>query len=353
MKKLVLLLLITTAFTFGVRGQSSTAADGTSTSGDPKNTQVSSVQVTTDASGQVIDGTSADGQKTVAGPKVVTGEKKGCFRISSLSMASGMNKYREIGAGDQDWDKPQIGQHSWSSGDMGSMMGGSQGDILTKNKIILELGLNPWSKKLGDYNKKRELTIALFYSGSNLQDRFREEFTSTPGDTFSFNSVMYQTDTVARTVNSYMVKANVLGAGVQYLFKSDQEKRFSVFAGVGVDAAYALTARIYERYTKDSAVVLSFNGVKEDEIGFSEFDKGNFLGSEGTKTSINAKPTMFASVYVPFGIDFKLCKKKDIWNQFRLFLKGNVGLETAIVVGSKTHFNPYMGMSMGLKFDFK
>jgi len=283
--------------------------------------------------------------------------KKGCFKIASLSIASGMNKYRTMGHfdkdHDRDFDKPSQGQNNWHSGNMGFMSNTNQGDIMTKNQIILEMGLNPWSKKLVDYDKKRELTIGLFYSGSNLEDRFHEEFASTPGDTFSFNTVKYQTDTIARIRNSFVIKANVLGASVGYLFKTDPEKRFSLFTGVGIDFAYAITARIYERYTKDSAVILSFNGTNNDFISDQEFDHGNFLGSEENKSDIKAEPTMFSSIYVPFGINFRLCKKKDIWNQMNLFMKGNLGMEAEIVVGGKSHFNPFMGCAIGFKFDFK
>ena len=353
MKKLVLLLIVSTAFTFGVRGQNSSAADQAIDDARKQNVVTGKPEVT--AGGQAASGqaSSAGDNRISDVQRSLTVEKKGCFRIASLSMASGMNKYRELGDEEFDWNRPDKNQHGWNTGNMSSMMDSKSGGFSTRNSIILEMGLNPWSKKMGNYNKKRELAISLFYSGSDLANRYSQEFLTTAGDTFSFNGVSYQTDTVSRIQKSYVEKANVLGVGVQYLFRSDPEKRFSVFAGIGIDAAYALTARIRETYTKDSALVLSLSSDKSDYIGDREFDNGNFLGNEETKTTVNAKTTMFASVYVPFGIDFKLCKKKDIWNQFSLFLKGNVGLETAMVVGSKTHFNPYMGAAIGLKFNFK
>ncbi len=362
MKKLVLLLIVTTSLALGAKGQSSTASGQASDAADKQNAVTGKTEVS--ANGQTTSGQASSVQDNGLSDvkRSLTIEKKGCFRIASLSLASGMNKYRELGDDEKDWGRPdkdqqnQSGQHGWSFGNMGSMMGGKSvgnGGFNTRNSIILEMGLNPWSKKMGNYNKKRELTIGLFYSGSDLANRYSKEFLTTAGDTFSFNGVNYQTDTVARIQKSYVEKANVLGVGVQYLFRSDPEKRISVFAGVGIDAAYALTARIRQTYTKDSALVLSISGASEDHVGDREFDNGKFLGNEETKTTVNAKTSMFASVYLPFGIDFKLCKKKDIWNQFSLFLKGNLGLETAIVVGSKTHFNPYMGAAIGLKFDFK
>jgi hypothetical protein len=313
MKKLVLLLIAFTAFTFTAQSQNST---DTTKSGE--------------------------------------GTKKGCFKISSLSIASGVNKYRSMGHDEFEFGKPDKDQSNWYGGNTGFMKGNNNMDNITsRNQVILEMGLNPWSKKLGEYNKKRELTIGLYYSGSNLEDRFHESFTSTQGDTFTFNTIKYQTDTVARTTQSNVVKANVIGASIQYLFKTDPERRFSLFTGIGIDVAVSITARVHERYTKDSAVVLSFSGTNPDLIGNYEFDKGDFLGNEEQRSSISSNPYVFTSVFVPFGVNFRLCKKKDIWNQMSLFMKGNMGLEAEMVVGGKPHFNPYMGCAMGFKFDFK
>jgi hypothetical protein len=277
-------------------------------------------------------------------------KKACCFKIGSLSISSGFSDYRTMGRSDKDFEKPSKDQNNWQSGNMGFMMGNKGGGITSRKYLTLEIGLNPYSKKLGDYNKKRELSVGLYYSGSDLADKNSIEFASTAGDTFSYNSVMYQADTISRTQRTYLEKANVLGASIQYLYKTDPEKRISLFTGYGINAAYAITARIHESYTKDSAVVVNFYGSKPNLDGI---DNGTFLGSDEQKVSYKAKPTLFASVFIPFGINFRLCQKKEIWNQMNIFIKGSVGLETEIVVNSKTHFNPYMGCSMGFKFDLK
>jgi hypothetical protein len=279
-------------------------------------------------------------------------KKRACFKIASLSISSGANDYKAMGHSDKDFDfdKPSQGHNNWNSGNMDFMMGKNGNNTISRKQLNLSIGLNPYSKKLGDYNKKRELTIGLYYSGSDLINRKSTDYTSTIGDTFSFNSVIYQADTVARIQKSYIEKANVIGASVQYLYKSDPEKRFSLFAGYGINAGYAITAQIHEGYAKDSALVLNFYNAKPD---YSGYYNGVFLGSEESKSSIKAQPTIFASVFLPFGVNFRLSKNKEIWNQMNLFIKGTIGLETEFVVNSQTHYNPYMGYSMGFKFDFK
>ncbi len=317
MKKLVLLLFVISAFAFTAQSQS--ISDTTKKHCEGKKCCMK------------------DGQKC-------------CFKFTSISLSSGANKYRTLGKEDFEFENPSKDNHSWNSGNKGSMMNFNSGNFTTRNQLTFEIGLNPYSKKLGDYNKKRELTIGIFYSGSNLEDRHGEYFASTPGDTFSINSVKYQTDTVSRTRKSFEIRANVIGASVQYLFKTDPEKRVSLFTGVGIDAAYAITANIHESYQKDSAVLLSFYN---SSANYDQFGSGNFLGSEETKTFTKAEPTIFASINMPFGINFRLCKKKEIWNQMNFFIKGNLGLETEIVVHKNTHINPYAGCAFGFKFDFK
>jgi hypothetical protein len=264
----------------------------------------------------------------------------------------GSNDYMTPDHGHKDFgfEKPDNGQNNWHSGNMGFMMGRQGSNLNSRKDISLEIGLNPYSKKLGDYNKKRELTVGLYYSGFDFANKNSVDFTSTPGDTFSNNALLYQTDTITRIQRSYREEANVLGVSVQYLYKTDPEKRISLFTGYGIKAGYAITARIHEGYTKDSALVVNFAGTVPDNSGF---DNGLILASDQQKYSKNAHSTILTSVFIPFGIDLRLCKNKDIWNQMNLFMKGSVGLESDIVVNGKTKFLPYAGCSLGFKFNFK
>ncbi|MEI6765229.1 MAG: hypothetical protein WCM76_06270 [Bacteroidota bacterium] len=283
-------------------------------------------------------------------------KKNGCFKISSLSISSGSNSYRTFDRNNHDnehgfdFNNSSNGKHGMNSDNMGFMMGSRNNNGDSRKLLNLEMGLTPYSKKLGAYNKKRELVIGLWYSGSDLANKRTEHFSTTPGDTFTFNSIVYHSDTVARTIRSYREEANVLGASVQYLYKTDPEKRFSLFTGYGITAGYAITARIYKSYSKDSTIALSLNNTRPS---YDVFRDGTMLGTEEIRTEMNADPTILTSVFVPFGINFRISKTKEVWNQMNLFIKGNVGMEARVVVGGKTHFDPYSGGSMGFKFSFK
>jgi hypothetical protein len=281
-------------------------------------------------------------------------DKQGCFKLASLSISSGVNDYRGMdqGHGDKNFNIGQAsnGHNNMHSGNNDFMMGHKNGNITTSRQLNLEIGFNPYSKKLGDYNKERELSFGLYYSGSDLSNRNSTKFTIVPGDTFSHNSAIYQTDTIKRTHHISREEASVLGISAQYLYKTNPDKRFSLFAGYGINIGYALNARIYKRYTRDSSLVLMpYNA----QASANDFNNGTLLGSVEQKSSRDARTTFLTSVYIPFGVNFRLSKSKEIWDQMNLFAKADVGMEAETVVNRRPHFLPYMGCSLGFKFDVK
>jgi hypothetical protein len=279
-------------------------------------------------------------------------KKACCFKISSLSISDAKYMYGGKYRSDKDFDseKFKIDIYNWDSGEKAYKVGKDNSNNNSRRRLVLEMGLNPYNRKLGDYNKRRELCIGLYYSGSDLENTGFTKYNSIPGDTFSFNSVIYRTDTLTRTRNSYIEDARVLGASVQYLYKTNPEKRFSLFTGYGIDAGYAITAWNHRRYTCDTAVLVNFYSAKPD---FGSFENGTYLGTSDERSSIKADPTIFAGVFVPFGVNFRLCKKKEIWNQMNLFVAGKLGMETKIIAGGKVQFEPLAGGNFGFKFDFK
>jgi hypothetical protein len=275
------------------------------------------------------------------------GKKKCCFKMASLSVDLGVNKYRVIKHDDYESEDPSYSQ---KTGPFGFVMNNNDGNILSKHELTLELGLNPYNKKLGEYNKKQELAIGLFYSGSNLADWHSIESTNSPGDTFSNNSTVYQNDTVMRTQHAERIAANVLGISVKYLFKTDPEKRFSLYSGIGINASFTITSQIYEKFQYDTAVMVNFYNTNPN---LERFDNGLFLGGAEEKTSMKAESSIFTSVYIPFGVNFRLAKNKKIWNQMNIFLQGSFGLEVETEVKGATSINPFMGCSAGFKFEFE
>jgi len=278
--------------------------------------------------------------------------KKACIKIATLSISSGVNNYRIIGHYGNGFNSRQSSkdQNNLQSGNNDLMMGRRGGDMTSRSQLNLEIGFNPYSKKLGDYNKDRELIFGLYYSGSDLKNTNSNKFIIAPGDTFSHNSVVYQTDTIKRSHKTYREEANVFGVSAQYLYKTNTDKRFSLFAGYGLNMGYAITARIFKRSSADSVLVLTPYNVQPN---FNDYNNGTVFRSNEQKSSMEAKSTFFTSVFIPFGVNFRLSKTKEIWSQMNLFVNASVGLETEIVVDRRAHYNPYMGCSVGFKFNLK
>jgi hypothetical protein len=339
MKKLVLSIIVTTAFAFSVQSQNSTATGKSADATDRNDASDTRVTAAGTSTSSISNQAAADALKTVPV------EKKGCFRLASISLSSGSNTYRNFENTEPEFGHKSKDHYSWTEG---NMMKGS-GNTVSKNQIVFELGLNPWSKKSGNYNKKQELTIGLIYTRSNYSNLISQEYFSTPGDTFTNNSVNYRTDTLLSTQIIHAQQANLLGIGVQYLFKTDPERRLSAFTGVGIDAAFSITSRIFETHLRDSAVAVGYLDSKPENY---DINNGKFLGELQTIETIT-DPNFTTSIAIPFGLNLRLCKKKEILNQFNLVFKGSLGLEAEFIVNHKPHFNPFMGMSIGLKFDFK
>ena len=272
------------------------------------------------------------------------------MKISGISVDMGSFNYRTIHKEDKDFDPMKDNNCSFNIGHGNSMMYGNNGNSNSRKELTFEIGFNPYSKKLGEYNKRQEFAIGFFYSGSDLANENTEKFSSTVGDTFSFHQVLYQTDTMVRSRSEYRESANVLGVSAKYLFKTDPEKRFSLFTGVGLKLACTITSRVYKYASEDMAVAINYYNTKPN---FSLFDDATHIAGGETWYRGKSDATLFTSVFAPFGVNMRLCKKKEIWNQMNIFMQGVVGLELESQIKGSTHLNPFMGCSMGFKFDFQ
>ena len=134
------------------------------------------------------------------------------------------------------------------------------------------------------------------------------------------------------------------------MFKTDPEKRFSLFTGIGLKFACTITSRVYTRNTEDTAISVNYYNAKPN---FSQFDDANNIGTSDIWYRGKSDATLFTSVFAPFGVNMRLCKKKEIWNQMNIFMQGIVGLELESQIKGSTHLNPFMGCSVGFKFDFQ
>ena len=272
------------------------------------------------------------------------------MNISGISVDMGSFSYRTIHKENQDNENFQDGQGSFGMGRGNSMMYSNNGNSNSRKELTFEIGFNPYSKKLGEYNKRQEFAIGFFYSGSDLANENTEKFSSTVGDTFSFHQVLYQNDTMIRSRSEYRESANVLGVSAKYLFKTDPEKRFSLFTGIGLKLACTITSRVYKRNSEDTVVSVNYYNTQPN---YGLFEDAKNIGTSDTWYRGKSEATVFTSVFAPFGVNMRLCKKKEIWNQMNIFMQGVVGLELESQIKGSTHLNPFMGCSMGFKFDFQ
>ncbi len=276
----------------------------------------------------------------------ISSKKKCGLGISSLYIESGKisvsQSYKDIFAGgtfNQKQDNMNTGRHGMVK-DGNSMMNISQ--------INIGAGFSPYSKKLGDYNRKMEIKFGLsFARGSWVAGSHNESITKS-GENFISSTGTINSDTISLTSVRDAYEMSILGIDISFLARTSQEKSVSLFAGAGINTGFSFSSVMKSVIKNTQDVVYSIDGY---EIGSPE----NYF-SHAEKTDITKSGTaksFILGVYAPFGIDFRLSKKNKVFNKLHIYLKGQFGAEyQQLVDGSKYYIRPSLGMGTGLKFRF-
>lgn len=287
------------------------------------------------------------GQTYTPKPSDSVSSKKKCgLGISSIyiesgkiSVSQGFKDFFSSETFGQKQDKMNTGKHGMLK-DGNGMMNVSQ--------ITIGAGFSPYSKKLGDYNRKMEINFGLsFASGSWVASRYNESFTK-PGENFISSTGTINSDTISLTNVRDSYEMSVFGIDISFLARTSQEKSVSLFAGAGINTGFSISSSMKSVIKNTQDIVYSLDGY---EIGspvnnFSHAEKTDIIKSGTAKSFL-------LGVYAPFGIDFRLSKKHKVFSKLHLYLKGQFGAEyQQIVDGSKYYIRPSLGMGTGLKFRF-
>lgn len=287
------------------------------------------------------------GQTYTPRPSDSVSSKKKCgFGISSIyiesgkiSVSQGFKDFFNSETFFQKQDNMNTGRHGMLK-DRGGMMNVSQ--------ITIGAGFSPYSKKLGDYNRKMEINFGLsFASGSWVASRYNESITK-PGENFISSTGTINSDTISLTNVRDSYEMSILGIDISFLARTSQEKSVSLFAGAGINTGFSISSSMKSVIKNTQDVVYSIDGY---EIGspvnyFSHAEKTDIIKSGTAKSFL-------LGVYAPFGIDFRLSKKHKVFSKLHIYLKGQFGAEyQQLVDGSKYYIRPSLGMGTGLKFRF-
>ena len=236
------------------------------------------------------------------------------------------------------------GMYYNSYGSFGYSGGGSGNGSLAFN-----LGLTPYSKKLGKYRDNRELRFSV---GGNMG--VRNSFDYYDNNTFVIdtfqsvngNGVVYADSSIQNSYN-YSLDFSEINFGCSYLFKTDINRTVHFYAGVGLNYGIALKSTVsVSQYTNRSVYYYNeYNKPNENEAGFYGNVNNNGYSDSFSETKLKS-PMQFVRVYLPIGLSIRLSKKTEsFFNHVDLYTELNPGVEFQLVSSDKTYANPYIGVA--------
>jgi hypothetical protein len=217
--------------------------------------------------------------------------------------------------------------------------------------FVFNLGLTPYSKKLGKYRDNRELRFSV---GSNFGSR----------NTFNYyDNISFVIDTLQSisggggnvyadsNINNYYtytLNFSSINFGLSYLFKTDVKRRVHFYAGVGVNYDIALKSTVdVDHDTYKSVIYYNENQNPpgdDDTYYYNGYNNGSY--SYNSSSTNLTKPMQFVRFYIPTGLKFRLSNKPtSFFNNVDLYTEMNPGVELQIIGDDKTYANPYFGVA--------
>jgi hypothetical protein len=215
--------------------------------------------------------------------------------------------------------------------------------------LLFNLGLTPYSHKLGKYRDNRELRFSL---GGNLGTRnnfYYYQDNQFLVDTYmSENGDIVNGDSIVQKYYSYSLDFADINIGFSYLFKTDVSRRFHFYTGIGANYGISIRSSVtcYEDVYRSEIYYPEIIKPTESDIDHYLSNEDNYDHSSTSWVTSQKSPMQFARIYIPLGMELKLSKKPEsFFNHADLYAELNPGVEFQVWTGEKTYADPYFGMA--------
>jgi hypothetical protein len=121
------------------------------------------------------------------------------------------------------------------------------------------------------------------------------------------------------------------------IFRMFPEKRWSLHTGLGASIGMSYQSNTDISYWESSS--MSSGNYYGDYYGHQNVERESYKN----KNSIGA------SLYIPFGIDFGIGKKREFWMPFHLYIESRPSLNINSINGIGATFSPGMSSAAGLR----
>lgn len=199
------------------------------------------------------------------------------------------------------------------------------------NSTSLQLGLQ--CAKMPKITFRVGLTHVSNYSILSAHGSFYE---SAPYDTLTSSQTGQQTFIDSSHTKSYDMNYSnqQIRLDGAMIFRMFPEKRWSLHTGLGASIGMSYRATTSLRYWESSSI---------------DSNSGSYYSETGKSETFQNKNSLGASLYIPFGVDFCIGKKREFWMPFHLYTETRPSLNINSINGIGTTFSPGMSSAVGLR----
>jgi hypothetical protein len=207
----------------------------------------------------------------------------------------------------------------------------------------IELGLSS--------KPNREFLIGISYISGDRTNFNLTKKTIKRFDTIDVQGITIYADSFTYSNYNYSEYIDELGLVLANIYKSDQNKKLSVFAGYGINISYSFSSYLSTDMVHDTIYRLSndidpneyLNNYKPDHMAYQT------AGGGGGKTD----PNFFIRAYIPLGFNWNISKENDFWKHINILFLAQFGLEFRRISSEISYFRPYWGIGgLGFKYTF-
>ena len=219
----------------------------------------------------------------------------------------------------------------------------SSGFLISGSTLFAaSLGLKFADKQRSTYKKNPQLRCGIAYANTGIVGGgyFKEE--RKPYDTLvssQSGQATYIDSITTKNVNvNYTSEQLRLDASL--IFRTNEEKRWSLYTGIGVSAGWAINA-----YTNVSYFTIRRTQETNSSNSYSDMGKTDYVSEHFQNKSGGG-----FSTYIPLGVDFRIGKKREFWQHLHLYYEIKPSMNAAIVPELKTFINAGVQEGLGIRY---
>ncbi len=212
----------------------------------------------------------------------------------------------------------------------------------------IQLGWTPYISGGTEKSKNRTWRVGLMAQGfqSSLYSNVNENTFRVDTVYQGSNGAIYGfLDSTERYMSNGYYKATAIKADIAHVWSTDSDKRFSLHAGMGVNAGVNVAAQTHifvNRWSVNELIdtngdVISSNGYFNSNDNFQ-------------RETFNNKTGFSSTAYIPLGLDFRVGHKREYLKNLHLFSEIRPALNVVVVPETRTYIFPTIQSTVGVKW---